>query len=253
MIETPKHPPLGGKRDADDSRDLRYSPPVATAPLPAAVDLRSGCGEVYYQLPLQSCSANALSSMLTFVGNVEKRPIPPPSRLFIYYNTRKLDGTLPADGGATIRNAIKAVAKTGSCSETLWPYDATKAADEPPAPCYDDARSTRALQYFRLTQDLDHLRGCLAEGYAFMFGMQIYNQSFAAAQTSGVLEMPKPGETVMGGHAVLVIGYDHTAQTFTVLNSLGAKWGSAGYFTIPYAFMTDATLAYDFWTIRSVS
>ncbi len=243
---------LGGKRDATDARDFAYTPPAALS-LPTQVDLKERCGGVYNQLPLHSCSAHALASLLTFVGNVEDRPIPLPSRLFIYYNTRQLEGTLPADDGATIRSAIKTVVSQGACGEELWPYDVAQAAAQPPPHCYEAAKTTRALSYYRIAQNLDHLRATLAEGYAFIFGMQAYAQSFIAAQNSGVLSMPAAGETLMGGHAVMAVGYDSAARTITALNSLGASWGNAGYFTIPFAFFTDDKLSYDFWTIRSVS
>ncbi|MEO9171086.1 MAG: peptidase, partial [Candidatus Baltobacteraceae bacterium] len=110
----------------------------------------------------------------------------------------------------------------------------------------------RGLTYFRIAQDLDHLRACLAQGYAFVFGMQAYEQGFSAAQHSGHLPMPGPHDTLVGGHAVLAVGYDDASRTFTALNSLGKTFGDAGYFTLPYAFLTDPKLAYDFWTIRTL-
>ena len=245
------HHYLGGKRDVADKRDFSYVPP-AKRETPPAIDLRQYCGAVYDQQPLRSCSANALSSLLTFVGNTERHPIEPPSRLFIYYNERKLEGTLPNDGGAQIRTGMKTVAKFGACREHLWPYDVSKAGIEPPAECYKDAKETRALQYFRIAQDLRHLRACLADGYAFIFGMQAYLEGFATAQRTGKLPMPEGTGTLMGGHAVLAVGYDDKSQTVTALNSLGKSWGDNGYFTMPYEFITNAEPAYDFWTIRSI-
>ena len=69
---------------------------------------------------------------------------------------------------------------------------------------------------------------------------------------SGVLNLPGSGEGVVGGHAVLAVGYDDVAQRFIVRNSWGAKWGQKGYFTMPYAYLLSAQLASDFWTIRVV-
>jgi len=64
--------------------------------------------------------------------------------------------------------------------------------------------------------------------------------------------MPAKGEKVVGGHAVLCVGYDDAAQRFTVRNSWGAKWGMNGYFTMPYAYMTSSGLASDFWMLKTV-
>ncbi len=62
--------------------------------------------------------------------------------------------------------------------------------------------------------------------------------------------MPLHKEGSIGGHAVLAVGYNDAKQTFTVRNSWGPSWGQKGYFTIPYAYLLDANLSDDFWTIR---
>ena len=64
--------------------------------------------------------------------------------------------------------------------------------------------------------------------------------------------MPKPKERQLGGHAVLAVGYDDPTSRFIVRNSWGDKWGNAGYFTMPYDYLTDANLSDDFWTIKKV-
>jgi C1A family cysteine protease len=69
---------------------------------------------------------------------------------------------------------------------------------------------------------------------------------------TGVVPMPTPDESVLGGHAVVAVGYDDSTQRFLVRNSWGSGWGQEGYFTIPYAYLTDAGLSADFWTLRMV-
>jgi C1A family cysteine protease len=98
------------------------------------------------------------------------------------------------------------------------------------------------------------MRGCLAAGYPFVFGFTVY-ESFESQDMahSGVLQMPQPDEQVLGGHAVLAVGYDDASQRFIVRNSWGDTWGQAGYFTMPYAYLTTRGLASDFWTMRIVT
>lgn len=238
---------LINKRDRPDERDFRFTPKVQPAP---SADLRSDLTEVYFQLPLHSCSANAVCSALAFLGHKARRPITPPSRLFLYYNSRVLEGDQSSDDGATIRDAIKAAAKPGLCPESVWPYDTTKFATAPPQTAYGNI-TTRAQSYFRIDRSLHALKSCIAEGFPFVFGINMY-QSGLAAQQSGQLDMPTPNDTLLGGHAVLAAGYDDVTLRFTVLNSLGATWGVQGYFTIQYAYFTDDKLSYDFWTIREI-
>ena len=48
----------------------------------------------------------------------------------------------------------------------------------------------------------------------------------------------------------MAVGYDDKEKRFIVRNSWGAKWGIKGYFTMPYAYVSDRDLSDDFWTIR---
>jgi C1A family cysteine protease len=107
--------------------------------------------------------------------------------------------------------------------------------------------------YQRVTQTLNQFRGCLASGYPFVLGFTVY-ESFEspAVAKSGHTPMPAPAEKSIGGHAILAVGYDDTKQWFLLRNSWGPDWGRKGYFTLPYAYVTDAQLASDFWTIRLV-
>jgi C1A family cysteine protease len=175
-----------------------------------------------------------------------------PSRLFVYYNERVMEGTVNSDAGAQIRDGVKSVATLGVCPETEWPYDINKFTEKPTPACYTDAAKCEAVGYQRLdSSDLNQLRGCIASGFPFVFGFTVYDafESPEVAKT-GVLNLPGPKEKVVGGHAVMAVGYDNTAQRFTVCNSWGKDWGIKGYFTIPYTYLTASNLADDFWTIR---
>jgi C1A family cysteine protease len=109
------------------------------------------------------------------------------------------------------------------------------------------------VNYQRVNRMLSQMKGCLAAGYPFVFGFTVY-ESFESADVArtGVLQMPAPKEGVVGGHAVLAVGYDDKTQCFMVRNSWGASWGKRGYFTIPYSYLLSENLSDDFWTIRLV-
>jgi C1A family cysteine protease len=67
---------------------------------------------------------------------------------------------------------------------------------------------------------------------------------------TGKLDLPRPKEKTLGGHAVMAVGYDDASKRFLVRNSWGADWGLQGYFTMPYSYLDDRNLADDFWTLR---
>jgi C1A family cysteine protease len=246
----------GWVRDLPDRRDLMYAPPPEVgAALPPSVDLRSGFPPCYDQGHLGSCTANAIAGALQYVERKEGDTSPlMPSRLFIYFNERAMEGSVTSDSGAQIRDGIKSVVKQGYCSEDRWPYEIGQFAAKPPDQCYQEALSDRVSQYLRLPNiHRDTLLTCLASGYPFVCGFTVYD-SFESPEVakSGVVALPKPSEGVLGGHAVLAVGYDMAAGTFLVRNSWGEKWGKNGYFTMPFAYLTDPHLASDFWTIRKV-
>jgi C1A family cysteine protease len=149
---------------------------------------------------------------------------------------------------------MKSVAKQGAPPEKAWPYDIDKFRAEPPRKCYTEGAQHVAIRYQRLAQTLNQLKGCLAEGYPFVFGFVVYdNFESAEVAKSGEAAMPRAREKQIGGHAVLAVGYEEARQRFIVRNSWGTGWGKRGYFTLPYPYLMQSTLSSDFWTVRSVS
>jgi C1A family cysteine protease len=254
--------------DLPDARDHLYAAPSATiVALPPKVDLRAQCPKVYSQGRIGSCTANAIAAAFEF--DLLKQDLTDfmPSRLFIYYNERSVEGTVGTDSGAMIRDGIKSVATLGVCADTEWPYDDTppafeggpwpvgaRAGEKPSRRCYADALRHTGSSYQRVVRSLAQFKGCLASGFPFAFGFSVY-ESFesAAVAKTGVVPMPSPDEVILGGHAVLAVGYDDSEQRFIVRNSWGDEWGDGGYFSMPYAFLTERNLSSDFWTIRVVN
>lgn len=237
--------------DLPDHRDQLYGA-VRKIParLPSSVDLRPKCPPVVNQGNLGSCTGNALAGAVGFLEDKDGIPFTPVSRLFIYYNERAIEHTVSQDAGAMIRDGIKTLVKQGVCTEKVWPYTIAKFAVKPGPTCYKQALDHQVLTYARI-QTLDEMRTCVADGYPFVFGFTVY-ESFESQQVAktGVVPMPKPKEKVLGGHAVLGVGYDDGQKRFIVRNSWGTGWGMKGYFTIPYDYVADRNLADDFWTIR---
>lgn len=242
----------GWRPDKPDHRDhrLQIVHPGAT---PALVDLTSAMPPVYDQGDLGSCTANAIAGAMQFDRMKQGLSIYVPSRLMIYYEERKIEGTINEDAGAEIRDGMKAMTKTGACDEKLWPYVVSKFRQKPPVKCYIAALEDQAVEYARVGQSQSQLEACLASGFPVSFGFSVYAsfESDKVAQT-GVVPMPKKNEAMLGGHAVLLVGYDRNSKQFICRNSWAASWGKRGYFWMPYAYVLDANLSDDFWVVRQI-
>jgi len=244
----------GWTPDIPDNRDIMFRKVYRIpATLPPAVDLRPQCPPVADQGQLGSCTANALAGALEFLMIKDKKPYADMSRLFIYYNERVIEHSVNQDSGAQIRDGIKTLNKQGACTEKLWPYDIKQFTQKPTPACYKEALNYEITSYQRI-DTVDEMRSCLADGFPFVFGFTVY-ESFESQDVAktGVVPMPGPNEQVMGGHAVVGVGYDDSQKRFIVRNSWGTGWVMQGYFTLPYAYLIDANLADDYWTIRLVT
>ena len=247
----------GWKRDHHDHRDRMWMVgSFAAKTLPPIVDLRKKCPPVYNQGDIGSCTANAIAGAYQYDEiNGHTKVDFTPSRLFIYWNERDMEGTVDTDSGAAIRDGIKSINVTGVCSEALWPYGPGKFTAKPTAQCYAQAKGQKALAYARLDNtNLNQLKMSLAAGLPFVCGIQVY-ASFESDQVakSGMVPMPASGEQLLGGHAIMCVGYDDAKKCFIMRNSWGPGWGLAGYFYIPYAYLTSTSLASDFWVVKKVS
>jgi len=138
------------------------------------------------------------------------------------------------------------IAKTGAAPETAWPYDITKFTQKPPAEAYSAAPANKFKSTKQLS-GLDDVKTSLAGGHMVAFGFRVY-ESFKKIGADGVMPIPSSSEKLLGGHAILAVGYDDAKQALIVRNSWSDKWGDHGYFYMPYKVAGDSGTSTDFWT-----
>lgn len=244
--------------DNPDRRDVRFTP--GTCVIPEKVDLRGRLmPPVYDQKNLGSCVGQAMGALLQYTDRKVDRVNVMRSRLWIYQQARKYLMRDIAkewrplfemmDTGCRIRDAFKAVAKFGCPPETLWPYRIERFHDEPPGNLYPIAAQDKLKSYQRLDNTEEHLCTALAQGQPVVLGINVYEglRNELCAQT-GTGVMPKPYEQLLGGHAVMLVGYNLYRREWLVRNSWGKQWGQAGYFTLPWEFLLSRELTNDIWT-----
>ena len=261
---------LGAIPDTYDPRDFIFeaAPHRFIGAIPPKVDLRNLCSPVRDQGHIGSCTGFAIGTGLReFLERKAGTPTPPVevSPLFLYYEERKLEHTINQDAGARIRDGLKVLAKMGVSPEQDDPYPADAAtlapdspqllaeiAKSPSAQAVDDAKHLTIKEYHRVTT-LQGLKQALAAGNACVIGILVY-ESFEslAAQRTGHVPMPQPGEQVLGGHALFCCGYHDDPQYagggyLIVKNSWGTGFGDQGYVYLPYDYVHPKLMS-DIWT-----
>jgi len=238
------------KADKVDTRDYKYQ--ITSKASPNIVDLRSYCSPIENQGSLGSCTGQSIAGAIELLNKRSGKPTDV-SRLFIYYYERLLLGTVNYDSGAYIRDGIKATNHYGASLESLWPHDISKFKLEPINEAKTDALNRKVTRYERVT----NFNGCidaLTNGYPVIIGFHVYS-SFMAASVARTGNMPYPNtrrERLLGGHAVLLVGYNKTRKVFIVRNSWGESWGDKGYFYMPFDIVKP-NMSSDYWIIKEVN
>lgn len=256
---TPEHDRVASVLKA---ANLTEQPRKAVA---ASVDLRAWCSPIENQGSLGSCTANAGVGVYEYFERRAYGKHIDASRLFLYKTTRNLMHWT-GDTGAFLRSTMAAMVLFGVPPEEYWPYQVEEFEAEPPAFCYSFAQNYQAITYVRLDPPgtsaeelLSRIRTYLASGLPAMFGFTVFN-SIDQAAGDGKIPYPTDGERVIGGHAIVAVGYDDklkitntlgggaTTGAFLIRNSWGTDWGEGGYGWLPYAYL-ESELADDWWTL----
>lgn len=235
--------------DRPDHRDLIFRLD-ARASSPDVVDNIDLCPRVEDQGNLGSCVGCAWTSGGEFLGKRLGLVARNFSRLQAYLNARKLGGfPVDSDTGAYVRDGAKAAVKFGFCPESLWPYDVLKFAIEPPLEAREAALRHQVTAYSRCLT-LATIRQAIADRYPVVGGFAVPETVLSEeCERTGRIKFPGPSDSIIGGHAVLFIGYDNNKRLLKFQNSWGESWGQAGYGYLPYRFVWSR-LATDFWTIH---
>jgi C1A family cysteine protease len=224
---------------------LRKLPPVQGL-MPTRVDLRANCSPVYDQQDLGSCTAFAVAKgAREYLQRARGEKAVPLSALYVYYETRKLRNAVNLDSGATITDAMKALATAGAAPDALWGYDTNLFTQKPPAAAYKAAAEWKLTTGVQLAGP-EEMKKAILRKQPVVFGMRIYKQ-FRDVGPDGMLPVPQNGDVMVGGHAVVAVGYDNKKRVFIVKNSFGTGWGDQGYFYLPYEYVTPENVM-DIWT-----
>jgi C1A family cysteine protease len=229
---------------------------------PALVDMRDKFAPIYDQGQLGSCTAFAWGKGIAEFLARQKGDKTPLSALYLYVQELKMENHLGQDAGAeSMETGAKVLQQFGDCTDAEIPYltpvdqmnsaKIKKALSTLPT----DAQNKSAAKY-RSTKstpvnDLAAAKAELAAGHPVAMGIMVY-ESFQSPTVNNTGMVPVPdtnNEQLLGGHAVVAVGYDDAKQVLIMRNSWSTKWGDKGYFYLPYGYM-NKDLVLDCWSAQ---
>lgn len=230
-------------KDEPDDRDEMF-----------AVSRDEDTMEVKYEIPnlppirsqktIGSCASHA--AIGCYEIQLSKRRFIEGSELFHYYNARKhVNETYPQDRGMTVRDACKTLYKHGFALEMTWPYDTGKFNVKPSSVAYAFSKIYKVKGYQRC-YSIDDIEASIMQNIPVMCGIKVY-RNYMRLDRNNYLYVPTPDGQKVGGHAVIIVGYDLQRSVFKMRNSWGTRWGNYGYFEMGYDDFKK--YSFDWWRV----
>ena len=225
--------------------------------IPPRVDLRKYCSEIEDQKRTNSCVANAEVGALELLQARQGHPRRDLSRLFVYFNSRRLHGNEIKDEGTFVHTAMAALIAHGVCEEKLWPLSELTVNDPPTQACYENAQHYGGIEFARMKASVP-IEFILAEGIPVVIGVTLPRECYVEAHKTGVMPLPEnvqqSGEPFRhSGHAMLVVGYDLESKHYILRNSWGRNYAKDGYFMMPFAIMQKHSRPERNWAIGGLT
>ena len=149
------------------------------------------------------------------------------------------------DQGAYISDALDVIVKQGCASFSTMKYDQDDYSTQPSQEAIKEASKYKAKSYAKLNKDnINSLKEILNKKNGFVIGAYI-TQSFYDYK-GGVYSKQTGGS--MGGHAMVVVGYDDNKNAFKIMNSWSETWGDKGYCWVEYN--TFKNMVFEAWVLE---
>lgn len=239
-------------------KSTNVPPPIPTddqEPAQVMLNYRTFMPPVLDQGSLGSCIINAFVNVLFFVEQNTQptstsiklglnQPTQLRSRMYIFY----YELTQYGHSDTNFERTAATYQKWGAPHESLWPYNdddfftsdgsIVVRDDTFLRPLREKSTSLRTLNYFSVpVKPLNHniLRNALRK-YGPLLISVICTTAWQQVKSDGIIQASSD-EIVVGGHAIILVGYDSIKSMYTIMNSWSTNWGDGGYAYVPYSSM----------------
>ncbi|RYM34801.1 hypothetical protein ERX46_05350 [Brumimicrobium glaciale] len=221
--------------------------------IPNSLDLSADFTKVKNQGELGSCTAFPITAVYEYYAKRNNKKVDI-SELFVYYNTRELNGNTDVEVGTSILDAIHSVREKGACTSKLHPYKIDAFMNKPVDEAYSEAQRQLVKSASRIEINENEFKNAIANGHPVIIGLKIF-KSFYPKNKSGIIPFPSTNENSYdshGNHALLIVGYNDEEKLFKLRNSWGEKFGDKGYCYAPYDYITDPEFCQEAFVITEI-
>jgi len=227
--------------------------PTPAAGLPSSVDLFPDLPSPLDQGERSTCVAfaalAAVEQEASQAGHYQRM-----SEQFLYWDCKQNDG-IPSLPGTYLAVAFRVLQGDGCCLDSTWAYNphlalGNESQGPPPQQASPEAAAYRITGSNQLPPtSVPDIKRELARARCVSFSIPVFNSWYLnpVTENTGDIPNPLPGEAVVGGHAMAMIGYQDSPDPglgggrFLIRNSW-SNWGNAslhgtGYGTIPYSYI----------------
>jgi C1A family cysteine protease len=263
---------LNLKPSIKDKRNYKHkNVSLMALTLPPRVSWRSEFPIVYNQGSLGTCYAHLGVEMLEHRRVRLGLPRFRLSRMFLSYVIRMIEANgkpnhpeMYTDNGASILDTAKGMQKYGTVLEEIYPYqDSTSYFKQIPRRqnsnltpeqdfnlMLDFAKFNSAYEYL-FVNTVQEAKDALNKGYVVGIGTDVYNNFYNLK--NGIYNGQVNNDNYVGGHAIVLVGYDDEKQAFEFLNSWNIDYGEQGFGWISYNYTQTSIDKFDAFRISHYS
>lgn len=232
------------QKSPESKTDWHFNTIMRVVKTPSSFSLEQYCGKVKDQKGTGFCHSFSASAIKEIQENIETERILEMSPLYIAREVKKIDG-LPNEEGTNLINICKTLANHGSIFERYYPFEKYKEGSL----VFPELKNEDNLNYFKIknyarTNTIEEMKQALLLKKPVLLGIMCVDTIRTLNNNKGKF-VPYPlGGSFLGGHAVVIVGYDDTLEHdghkghFRIMNSWGETWGDKGFAWLPYDYIT---------------